>query len=127
MSTFLAYENQSYVNRAAFVTSTTLSCATIGLTVACATATSTVTAVALGVLATMSLSASMGSILAWCCRNNQNITQYADNSVDITAKTFVVTAHFIAQNVFQAVIEGLCRAVSEEARKRVQRWFNKAS
>lgn len=127
MSTFLTCENPSYVNRAAFVTSTTLSCATIGLTVACATATSTVTAVALGVFATAALAASMGSIWAWCFGNNRTITQYVHYTGDVTAKAFVVIVQFVAQNVFQAAVEGLCRAVSEEAHKRVRRWFNKDS
>ena len=125
MNAFLTLNKPSYVNRAAFATATTLSFATIGFTVACATATSTVTAVALGILAVIALSASMGSIGAWCFKNSHNIKEYAEGTADITAKIFVVTIQFIAQNVFQALIEGVCRAVSEEAYKKVRAWFSK--
>ena len=111
MQTILAHENPSYVNRAAFLAATTLSAASIGFTFAALAASSTVTAVALGALSVVALSASMGSITAWT-QHPKNISEYGKKTTEHTVIFLVGMMQYTGQVVYRIGVEMLCQRIA---------------
>lgn len=119
MQSILTQNNKSYVNRAAFFTATTLSVASIGFTCVALAASSTVTAVALGTLGIVALSASMGSITAWGWGATKNISEYGIKTMEHTSIALVGSIQYIAQNVVQAAVQGVCDGIRNKIRQKI--------
>ena len=106
-------------NKAAFFTSVSLACVTVGAGIAAATAVSTVSMVALGVLTTVAAGSAIASVTAWLETKDRSAAEYfttfKDHAVVGTAAMFQMAA----QAVFQGLISGLASGIGRKVSDRI--------
>lgn len=108
-------------NQAAFVTSTTLATATMGLTylavVEIAKKTNTVAAVVLTASAFISGAGSVASVTAWLDVKSIDARTYFSNFKNHAAVVMAGTFQVISQTLLQALLQGISSGIAVTARR----------